>query len=78
MFSPNSMEIIAELARMHQEDLLREAGQERLLRQGGTRKTAIQTQAAWWLGGMLIAAGERLAAGQVRPGRLNRAAQNCA
>jgi hypothetical protein len=78
MFSPNQFDTLAQVARLHQQDLLREAEQQRRIAQSGLQVPSIGKIAAWWFGAALIGLGERLSAGQGRIVSQNRMTQNCA
>ncbi len=77
MFGPVHVDNLTQVARFHQEDLLREAEAQRRIRTSGLRVTPVYREAAWRLGAAMVSLGERLSAGYPAASQ-NCASENCA
>ncbi len=62
MFGTNSFEIMAQVAHMHQQEILHEAEELQRIRESGYREPPFLKVAAWQFGSLLISLGERLGA----------------
>ena len=69
MFGTNSFGIMDQVVQMHQQDLLREAEEQRRFKESGFHSPSIFTLAEWSVGTALIGLGARLLPreGQVPP-----------